>query len=269
MFDIEDSGSMPFRPCAMMLKVHPLSKLQPSKVDESIISKLQVYIESEIRTFDYDLKPAVEIKGGISKPIKASNHILFQSSGSGIKNLFEMGFAAQQALLFLSYLKLGCSLYFDEKDVVIPFSARMNIKDRKFEKPKKYGFAGMPLPEAKDLLYFELWGDHPDGFFTDNPKLDSVVRYCRYSPVIEGTGQLKFIMDKELLHLLVKTSAVKPDNRDIINAGMMLLNFIISAEMLNLKGEWKLFRDIDAARLQAFNLPEDAFHIATWHGQLF
>lgn len=257
---------MPFRPCAMMLKVNPLGKIKPVEVDEETIQKIMHHMDSEIRSFDYSLKPAVSFGGKISFPSRAERHIALTPSDTDPKSFFELGFIGQQVLLFLSYLRLSYTLFFDGDRILISYSSERAVKSGK---PVRKGFAESVMPSAKDLLYFETWGIHPEGFFEDNPKLDSVVRYCRYAPRIVDCCEPRLIMDREYIHLMLRLSNDTPALCDYLNAGMFLLNFIISSEMLGLMGEWKLLREIDTPDKTAFQIPDKTFHFATWHGQLF
>jgi hypothetical protein len=50
---------------------------------------------------------------------------------------------------------------------------------------------------------------------------------------------------------------------------MMIYNFQKSAELLNLKGVWKLLREIDEPDSDSMKLPRNSFRVATWHGQLY
>jgi len=266
MVELDDSTLIPFRPCAMMLKVNPLCRIRPAEVSEDTLQKIKEYTGTEIRSFDYSLKPKIIFGAAISSPVKAERHISLTPPGNDPKMFFELGFIAQQVLLFLSYLKLSYALFFDGGKIVISIS---HEEPSIVKNAINAGFARLAMPLAKDLLYFESWGIHPELFFEDNPKLDSVIRYCRYAPRVLGYGEPNFIMNKEYLHLTLKPAGKAPNMGDYLNAGLLLLNFIISAEMLGLKGEWKLLREIDAPDRTAFNLPDDIFHIATWHGQLF
>jgi hypothetical protein len=264
--EFDDSVPIPFRPCAMMLKVNPLYRIKPGEIVEDTIRKIKDHIDAEVRSFDHSLKPDIVFGAAVSSPMKALSHIDLMLSGDDPKMFFELGFTAQQILLFLSYLRLSYSIYFDNRRMLIAISPDISTKVNNSFNP---GFANVVMPLAKDLLYFESWGIHPELFFEDNPKLDSVIRYCRYAPRIMGCGELKFIMNKEYLHLMLMPAGKSPVAGDYLNAGFLLLNFIISAEMLSLMGEWKLLREMDVPDKTAFDIPHGAYHIATWHGQLF
>jgi hypothetical protein len=257
---------MPFRPCAMMLKVNPSIRIKACPVDEGILLKIKDHLDVDIRLFDPDLKPGIAIGGKISRPVKADAHISVVSLGGEPAALFELGFAIQQVLLYLAYSRLSYVFHFNGRTAVIPFSPAKPISA---ETPFPKGYAATSLPDVKDLLYFKTWGNLPDLFFEDNPKLDSVMRYARYVPLVSGYGGLKFIMDEEYIHLMIENGETQPAEADYVNAGAILLNFLFSAEMLNLKGEWKLLREMDAPDKSIFGIPEGVFHFATWHGQLF
>jgi hypothetical protein len=266
MEDFGNSGQMPFRPCAMMLKVNPSTRIKARPVDEGILLKIKDHLDGDIRLFDPDLKAGIEVSGKTSRPVKADAHISVVSRSGEPAALFELGFTVQQVLLYLAYLRLSYVFLFDGRTAVIPFSSAKLISA---EAPFPKGYAVTSLPEVKDLLYFKTWGNHPALFFEDNPKLDSVMRYARYAPRVSGYGGLKFIMDEEHIHLMIENGGTQPADADCVNAGMMALNFSFSAEMLNLKGEWKLLRGMDVPDKSIFGIPEGVFHFATWHGQLF
>jgi len=266
MEDFGNSGPMPFRPCAMMLKVNPSIRIKARPVDEGILLKIKDHLDVDIRLFDPDLKPGIAIGGKISRPVRADAHISVASCGGDPVALFELGFTVQQILLYLAYSRLSYVFHFDGRTAVIPFSS---AKPLSAQTPFPQDYAATSLPEVKDLLYFKTWGNHPDLFFEDDPKLDSVIRYARYAPRVTGYGGLKFIMDEEHIHLMIENGGAPPAEADYVNAGTILLNFSFSAGMLNLKGEWKLLRGIDAPDKSVFGIPEEVFHFATWHGQLF
>jgi hypothetical protein len=266
MEEFENSGLMPFRPCAMMLKVNPSTRIKARSLDEDILLKIKDHLDVDIRLFDPDLKPGIAIGGKISSPIKADAHISVVSLGGEPAALFELGFTIQQVLLYLAYLRLSYVFHFGGRTAVVPLSRSEPISDGT---PFPQDYAATSLPDVNDLLYFKTWGNFPDLFFQDNPKLDSVIRYARYAPRISGYGGMKFIMDEEHIHLMIENGGKQPADADYVNAGVILLNFLFSAEMLNLKGEWKLLRGMDAPDKKAFGIPEGVFHFATWHGQLF
>jgi hypothetical protein len=266
MEDFGNTGLMPFQPCAMMLKVNPSIRIKARPVDECILLKIKDYLDVDIRLFDPDLKPGIAIGGKTSHPVKTDAHISVVASSGEPTALFELGFIVQQVLLYLVYLKHSFIFPFDGRKAVIPFSPAKQIPP---EAPFRLDYAVAALPEVKDMLYFKTWGNHPDLFFEDNPKLDTVMRYARYAPRVAGYGALKFIMDQEHIHLMIENVETQPAEADCVNAGILLLNFLLSAEKLNLKGEWKLLREMDAPDKNTFEIPEGVFHFATWHGQLF
>jgi hypothetical protein len=266
MKDFGNPELMPFWSCAMMLKVSPSIKIKARPVDEGILLRIKDHLDVDIRFFDPDLKPGISIGGKTSHPVKTDAFISAVSFGGEPLALFELGFIVQQVLLYLAYLRLSYVFHFDGRTAVIPFSSAKPISA---EAPFRRDYAVTSRPEIKDLLYFNTWGNHPDLFFENNPKLDSVIRYVRYAPRVAGYGNLRFIMDQEHIHLMIENGGAQPAEADCVNAGMALLNFSFSAEILNLKGEWKLLREMDAPDKNAFDIPEGVCHFATWHGQLF
>lgn len=258
---------MPFRPCAIMLKIMPSIKLKVHKPNDEILQKLDEHIPEELQWFDHDLKPGIKmIKNDVSSKVKGGISFSLTSRNEEPAALFELGFAVQQIMLYLEYLKLSYACHLDGNSITIEISS---VKPLAAKHSFREGYIAAFHSEIKDLLYFQKWGSHPELFFEDNPKLDSVIRYCRYAPCVWGFGGLHFLMDKEYIHLFVESKTGKPASGDYINAGIMLFNFSFSAGMLNLKGEWKLLREMDKPDERKFEIWENVFHIATWHGQLF
>jgi hypothetical protein len=257
----------PFRPCAMMLGVKSSEKLKPARLSKSILDRIENYLMEECINFDSDCGPDVVIKGEIFLPIKAPHNLLIMPFNEDLRSYFELGFIAQQLMLYLSYLRLSYCLVITDKGAMIPFSSDGKIIAEKKITPN---FVRQRMVPIEETLYFEKWGDHPEDFFKDNHKLESIVRYARFAPRIEQSRPLRFIMDRENIHLLVTDcNGSEPYKDDMINAGFILLNFIISAGMLKLMGEWKLLREIDQPDRDTFELPDNVRHIATWHGQLY
>lgn len=258
---------MPFRPCAMMLKVMPSIKLKVQIPNDEMLQKLDEYIAEELQWFDHDLKPGMEmIESDISGKNKGGISFSLASRNEEPAALFELGFTVQQIMLYLEYLKFSYACHLDGNLIAIGISS---AKPLVAKQPFRDGYIAAFHPEIKDLLYFQKWGNHPDMFFKDNPKLDSVIRYCRYAPCVWGCGRFHFLMDDEYIHLFVESGGGNPASGDYVNAGIMLFNFSFSARMLNLKGEWKLLREMDKPDERKFKIGENVFHIATWHGQLF
>jgi|GEM_PF-3723525 len=256
-----------FRPCAMMLRLGSYEKFSQQPIEQAKIEKTEIFLDEDLDYFDSDYAPEISLQSEISIPVKAPHHLLIKSEGKELKSYFEIGFVSQQIMLYLTHLRLSYCLVESENGTLIPFSSGgKTIPDRN----STPNIARLRTVQIEESIYFENWQDHPVGFFENNHKMESIIRYVRFAPRIDRTEPLKFIMDREQLHLMATgCNGKRPDKTDMINAGMMLFNFTTSAEMLGLEGEWKLLREIDRPDSSEFSLPEDVCHIATWHGQLY
>lgn len=257
----------PFRPCAAMLIVETTLNLKKDHVNQDVLELLQKYIVENMESFEPDFRPSIKLDDSKLTPIKAPHALNCTAAEDSPRAYFELGYATQQILCYLAYLKLFYHYTFTHEGGFIPFSSKGEPVRSEKMKPD---IAYRRQITMEDLLYFEKWGEHPAKFLENNPKLESIMHYVRSAPVISGTSDFAFIMDKERLHLILKSAQdVNPSPRDMVTFGMLIYNFNTSAGMLKLLGHWNLLRESDRPQPGDFELPEEAVHIATWHGQLY
>jgi hypothetical protein len=253
-----------FRPVASLLRIRPLKPSDNTPIDTESLDKLKSFVEDDLEYLDIDQKPSIDFLGEISLPVKAPEHIMLEVRTDSPEGLIEMGFTLQQVLSYLAYLDLFYTVIGQEKSIIIPFSGKAG-KAKEFP-----GITTVRDISVQDILYFEQWGVHPEEFLLDNHKLESVIRYCRFAPDLQDAHTLRFIMNEEELHLMLDLhEGEKPGSMDYISSGIMLYNFYKTADMLQLKGEWKLFREMDRPDREKYNIPSGPMFIGTWHGQLF
>ncbi|MBN2134905.1 MAG: hypothetical protein JW737_04175 [Acidobacteria bacterium] len=253
-----------FRPIASLLRIRPLKPSDKTPLDIESMDKLKSFIEDDIEFLDVDQKPLIDFLGEISLPVKAPAHISIGVRTDSPEGFIEVGFTLQQVLSYLSYLDSLYTIIGQENSIVIPFSGKEG-KAKEFP-----GITSARDISVQDILYFEEWGVHPEEFLLDNHKLESVIRYCRFAPDLKEAHPLRFIMNEEELHLMLDlTESEKPGSMDFISAGITLYNFYKTADMLQLKGEWKLFREMDRPDREKYKIPSGPVFIGTWHGQLF
>ncbi len=256
--------NIPYRPCAMMLRMNPLTKFKDAETGRDKTDMLGEFIEDELTSFDMDYTPSIEFRTGLELPVKAENYLVITNKEDVPESRVELGYTANQVLLYLEYLRLSYAAIFKEGSIIIPFSSGKKGKHDETE-----GFIHKDTRNHKTILFFEKWGDHPDGFYENNSKLDVVMRYSANSLRFPAGTELSFIMDEELLHMMAVPQDKTLTPEVYINAGIKLYNFITSADMINLLGEWKMFREMDNPEKEKFNLPENCIHFGTWHGQLY
>lgn len=230
------------------------------------MSELSAFIQDSLESFDEDNKPNVTIKENLSLPIRAPGYILLEPSSGEKEAFFEIGFIAEQLILYLTHFGFAWGAFSTNSHLIISFS----IPKRKPSRAEPAdGYLMKREENLSNLLYLDEWGNHPEGLLTDNHKLETVLRYCRATPTLKGGCDLRFLMDFEYIHLYILGKDGSRCKKELLEAGMMIYNFQTSAELLNLKGVWKLLRDIDDPDNDLIKLPRSSFRVATWHGQLY
>lgn len=107
-----------------------------------------------------------------------------------------------------------------------------------------------------DIVFSERWGKSWSPEEAD-PALVSILKHARLAPSAHNAQPWRFIVEADRITL----SVIKPM---FIDAGIVMSHITLATPAANREGEWQL-RLRDDALASAYDLPEKAIPIATYH----